>query len=130
MNFGYVPPPIAQHIIDDCEELLLPAADRAGLDMANVWRDVMAGWAQLWIVRGSEITTAVITAMQDDDCTIWLMGGLLPDIHWLSTLERAAAGGGAKAMLIIGRTGWGRVLKGYERIEDMEGEAAFRKVLP
>lgn len=129
MNFGYVPPPVAQHIIDDCEALLLPAAERAGLDMADVWCDVLAMRAQLWIVRGNEITTAVITAMQDDDCTIWLMGGLMSDIHWITTLERAAKEGGAKAMLIIGRKGWGRVLQGYTRIDDIEGETAFRKVL-
>lgn len=117
-------------MIDECDLLLSEAADRFGCDMGDVWRDVMGMRAQLWVCRDDAgVRSALITAMQDDDCTLWLMSGEMQDLQWLPQIEQAAREGGAKAMLIIGRKGWGRVLQGYERIDDMDGHAAFRKVL-
>ncbi len=76
---------------------------------------VKRGDAQLWAFRDSAIVTEIIDYPQRRTLRFWLAGGNLktllevePKIRKWSILYRC------KAVEIIGRKGWEKVMKGYE----------------
>ena len=129
MRFGFVPPPVPKHIWDEVEIALEEAAERGGVDLSDLRRDVFSGLAQLWVARGERLRSACVTCIQDGDCTIWLMGGAIADLQWLPIIEEAARQRGCKRMWLRGRIGWVRVLKDYSVVSVSGKEAVLEKWL-
>lgn len=129
MRFGFVPPPVPKHIWDEAETALEEAAERGGVDLSDLRRDVFSGLAQLWVARGECLRSACVTCIQDGDCTIWLMGGDIADLQWLPNIEEAARQRGCKRMWLRGRIGWVRILKDYSVVSVSGKEAVLEKWL-
>lgn len=129
MRFGFVPPPVPKHIWDEAEIALEEAAERGGVDLSDLRRDVFSGLAQLWVARGERLRSACVTCIQDGDCTIWLMGGDIADLQWLPIIEEAARQRSCKRMWLRGRIGWVRILKGYSVVGVSGKEAVLEKWL-
>ena len=129
MRFGFVPPPVPKHIWDEVEIALEEAAERGGVDLSDLRRDVFSGLAQLWVARDERLRSACVTCIQDGDCTIWLMGGDIADLQWLPIIEGAARQRGCKRMWLRGRIGWVRILKDYSVVSVSGKEAVLEKWL-
>ena len=80
-------------------------------------KDVLAGHSLLWLAYdGLIVHAAAVTELNDNVCTIVACGGEnLPQfLPLINDLEQFARDEGCKAIRIIGRKGWIRVLKNYK----------------
>lgn len=99
--------------------LIKKAIDKVGItEFDRVQRDVLNGHALLWLVHENlDVRLAIVTSIFDDVLEIVAIGGrdLAQSIHLLKDLEAYGRAEGCKAMRIIGRKGWMRLLKDYEQ---------------
>jgi hypothetical protein len=116
VNFGAVPPPVPEHIRGAVEAVLRPHFAR---DLAQAWRQIDDGTAQLWIADGG--SSALVSRRWDDELEIWLMAGALAAVACLPIIEAAAREAGMTKMSLIGRRGWSRLLADW-RVIGREGE--------
>lgn len=99
------------------KDLIRRALERTGLGDFDVFEaDILAGRQLLWLIMGKGLEAAVTTQFTSDNvvtitaCSGYEMG------RWLAVhakIEQYARDEGAKALRIIGRRGWQRVLKDY-----------------
>jgi hypothetical protein len=100
--------------------LIKSAIDRTGLsDFDEIERDVLAGNQLLWVALSGTIeaaaTTKLVNVGSHKICILVACGGKQRK-RWLPLFERIenyARSEGCRAMRIIGRKGWQRVLSGY-----------------
>ena len=118
MRFGVVPDPTIRQLTE-AQRLLQPAIERAE---ESSWCEVLLllsdDRAQLWlavdgdVIRGACVTK--LTTRRAAPCVeVWLMGGVMDTIPFISMIEAAAADAGAERVTLTGRVGWGRVLNDY-----------------
>jgi hypothetical protein len=87
----------------------------------DIARDVLRGDGVLWLAcDGQEIEAAAVTLLTRTDrhlvCLITALGGSNME-RWLpllSEIEDWARAEGAALVRVMGRPGWGRVLKNYQ----------------
>lgn len=95
------------------------AVEKVGLtDFAIVERDVLAGRDLLWLAyEEPTIHAAATTSLVNGVCEIVACGGenLKAFLPLLNDLEQFARDEGCKAVRIIGRKGWQRILKNYKQ---------------
>lgn len=91
---------------------------------------------QLWLAwRGGDILSACVTEIYDTEeetiCSLLMCGGddMRDWLHFIDTLEAWAYTVGADVCQIVGRRGWGRVLKGYEYAGRKGPDFIWRKVI-
>jgi len=94
---------------------------RGGGDFASVEQGVLSGPDQLWIAHeGASILASAITSLgiinDEKVCTIVACagGGWKQFGHFIDDLEKFAKDEGCTSVRINGRSGWGRVLRGYD----------------
>lgn len=100
--------------------LIKAAMDRTELSsFTDLESDVLSGNQLLWLVWSGKIEAAVTTLLMKTDwkpvCIITACSGYQMD-RWLPLLEKIenyARAEGARAIRIVGRKGWERVLNGY-----------------
>jgi hypothetical protein len=117
----------------------LERAVRRSKDALDVLGELRAERAQLWAVYdGGKPVGAVVTRVQDVDgekrVLFWLVGGSRAR-EWgadmVAQVERWARDLGATALWGVGRRGWRQHMAalGFERIDDFDGQPAWRKGL-
>ena len=102
------------------KDLIRRALDRTKLGDFDVFEaDILAGRQLLWLIMGNGLEAAVTTRLSmiggAPIVTITACSGY-ESSRWLALhekIERYARDQGAKALRIIGRKGWERVLDGY-----------------
>ena len=116
-----VPPQFAREIWPMVKEQLFAAVRRTDLShTVDIERDVLEGDGLLWLVcDGRTIEAAGVTLLVRTDrhlvCLITALGGENMEswFHLFSEVEDWARAEGAALIRIMGRPGWGRVLKNY-----------------
>ena len=86
-------------------------------EFAPIEKDILSGRSLLWLAYdGLIVHAAAVTELADNICTIVACGGEnLPQfLPLLSDLEQFARNEGCKAVRIVGRKGWVRILKDYK----------------
>jgi hypothetical protein len=110
-----VPPIIAQ--LERCRPWLEEALDGGFFSWADVVSAVQHNRAMLWPGRNSAILTEDTMYPTGRVMQVWLAGGDITEILQMAPgIESAARLRGCTAVLVEGRSGWGKVLKahGYE----------------
>jgi hypothetical protein len=116
-----IPPQLAREIWPLVRDRLYAAVRRTDLSHSvDVARDVLHGDGVLWLAcEGQEIEAAAVTLLTRTDrhlvCLITALGGSNME-RWLpllSEIEDWARSEGAALVRVMGRPGWGRVLKNY-----------------
>lgn len=85
-----------------------------------VEREVLNGDALLWVVHNGVIQAAVVTQLSINEggkvCTIIACGGngVLKVMGLMDRIEEYAKREGCRSVLVYGRKGWVRALRGYE----------------
>ncbi len=103
---------------DRCAPWLQTALDRdiGTHEIDDVWRFIEAGKAQLWPGEKSAVVTALEYHPRKVVLRYWLCGGDLEDCLKLEPgIEEWAKSAGAKTVVIGGRAGWLKALKGYRK---------------
>jgi hypothetical protein len=94
------------------------AINRVGLiDPAIIEKDVLSGRSLLWLAYdGLIVHAAAVTELHGGVCEIVACGGenLQQFLPLINDLEQYARREGCKAMRVIGRKGWLRILKDYQ----------------
>ena len=116
-----IPPQLAREIWPLVRDRLYAAVRRTDLSHSvDIARDVLHGDGVLWIAsNGEEIEAAAVTLLTRTDrhlvCLITALGGSNMEswLPLLSEIEDWARSEGAALVRVIGRPGWGRVLKNY-----------------
>jgi hypothetical protein len=94
------------------------AINKIGLiDPAIIEKDVLSGRSLLWLAYdGLIVHAAAVTELHDGICEIVACGGegLSQFLPLINDLEQYAKDENCKAMRIIGRKGWVRILKEYK----------------
>lgn len=118
----------------------LEPAIRRSPDHPKVLAEIWAETAQPWAVfdENRRMVGAIVTKVQDVDgekrCLFWLVGGRNARM-WacdaVARIETWARGIGCAALWGVGRRGWVKHMAtlGFERIEDFDGQAAWRRGL-
>lgn len=86
-------------------------------DFADIEAEVLDGKQLLWLAFSDRIEAAATTRLTRDVCELVACSGHQRE-RWLplfARIEKYAKDEGCKAMRIIGRPGWERVLDGYRR---------------
>ena len=116
-----IPPQLAREIWPLVRDRLYAAVRRTDLSHSvDIARDVLHGDGVLWLAcEGEEIEAAAVTLLTRTDrhlvCLITALGGSNME-RWLpllSEIEHWARSEGAALVRVMGRPGWGRVLKNY-----------------
>lgn len=101
-------------------ELLEPAAALSGLyTRESVLAALVAGDFQLWVAETDVMVMAAITEIAQypalKQCAVVMAGGTQLDrcLPFLDTIEAWARENGCERMVVDGRRGWTRKLKGY-----------------
>jgi len=116
-----IPPQLAREIWPLVRDRLYAAVRRADLSHSvDIARDVLHGDGVLWLAcEGEEIEAAAVTLLTRTDrhlvCLITALGGSNMEswLPLLSEIEDWARSEGAALVRVMGRPGWGRVLKNY-----------------
>ena len=116
-----IPPQLAREIWPLVRDRLYAAVRRTDLSHSvDIARDVLHGDGVLWIAsNGEEIEAAAVTLLTRTDrhlvCLITALGGSNMEswLPLLSEIEDWARSEGAGLVRVMGRPGWGRVLKNY-----------------
>jgi hypothetical protein len=116
-----IPPQLAREIWPLVRDRLYAAVRRTDLSHSvDIARDVLHGDGVLWIAsNGEEIEAAAVTLLTRTDrhlvCLITALGGSNMEswLPLLSEIEDWARSEGAALVRVMGRPGWGRVLKNY-----------------
>lgn len=107
--------------------LIRAAIERTELgDFESIEKDVLAGDQLLWLAISDHIEAAATTHLSRNVCTLTACSGHQRE-RWLplfAKIEKYAKDEGCRAMRLIGRRGWERVLEGY-RCEFVVLEKAF-----
>jgi hypothetical protein len=115
-----VDPPLVKDIWPHVRSLVKSAIDRTGLcNFGDVEREVLGGLQQLWLVwNGTAIEAAVVTQLvlinDRKICILVACGGR--GRNWpslMAGIEQFARNEGCRAVRIIGRKGWQRILADY-----------------
>lgn len=88
------------------------------IDPAVIERDVLSGRSLLWLAYdGLIVHSAAVTELHDGICEIVACGGenLSQFLPLIADLEQYARDEKCRAVRIIGRKGWMRVLKDYQQ---------------
>lgn len=117
-----VPPQLAREIWPLVKEKLFAAVRHTDLShTVDIARDVLHGDGVLWLAcDGKEIRAAAVTLLTRTDrhlvCLITALGGEEMEcwLPLLSQIEDWARAEGAALVRVMGRPGWGRVLKNYQ----------------
>ncbi|MDE5451333.1 hypothetical protein GWE18_00385 [Bradyrhizobium sp. CSA112] len=98
--------------------LIKAAIDATNLsDFADIESDVLEGKQLLWLAWSDHIEAAATTHLSRGVCTLTACSGHQRE-RWLplfARIEKYAKDESCRAMRIIGRPGWERVLDGYRR---------------
>jgi hypothetical protein len=116
-----IPPQLAREIWPLVRDRLYAAVRRTDLSHSvDIARDVLHGDGVLWLAcEGEEIDAAAVTLLTRTDrhlvCLITALGGSNMEswLPLLSEIEDWARSEGAALVRVMGRPGWGRVLKNY-----------------
>jgi hypothetical protein len=116
-----IPPQLAREIWPLVRDRLYAAVRRTDLSHSvDIARDVLHGDGVLWLAcEGEEIEAAAVTLLTRTDrhlvCLITALGGSNMEswLPLLSEIEDWARSEGAALVRVMGRPGWGRVLKNY-----------------
>jgi hypothetical protein len=117
-----IPPDRIAQVWPLARPLILAAMQRGGIsDFAEIESAVLAGTNLLWLALDDHtIHAAAVTALHrvngDTLCTIVACGGR-DHARWLalkSTLEDFARAEGCRAIRLLGRRGWARLLPDYQ----------------
>lgn len=96
--------------------MIRAAIERTDLgEFSELEKDVMAGDQLLWLAVSDHIEAAATTQLARGVCTLTACSGHQRE-RWLSLfakIEKYAKDEGCKAMRVVGRKGWERVLSGY-----------------
>jgi hypothetical protein len=107
--------------------MIRSAIERTELgDFEPLEREVLAGDQLLWLAISDHIEAAATTHLSRNVCTLTACSGHQRE-RWLplfAKIEKYAKDEGCRAMRVIGRKGWERVLDGY-RVEHVILEKAF-----
>lgn len=100
-------------------ERIEKAISKVGVsDVASVEADILAGRSLLWLAYdGLIVHAAAVTELSGGVCTIVACGGenLSQFLPLINDLEQFARDEKCKAVRIVGRRGWIRVLKNYRQ---------------
>lgn len=116
-----IPPQLAREIWPLVRDRLYAAVRRTDLSHSvDVAHDVLHGDGVLWLAcEGEKIEAAAVTLLTRTDrhlvCLITALGGsnMKSWLPLLSGIEDWARAEGAALVRVMGRPGWGRVLKNY-----------------
>lgn len=99
--------------------------------LQDIYDNLISGHMQLW-TYGEFTYDAVLVTKCDEDCLLLTLSGydMGAWLHHLTLIEHWAKQCDAKRMLIHGRKGWKRVLKGYNsQGKDADGWTILTKDL-
>lgn len=116
-----IPPQLAREIWPMVKEQLFASVRHTDLShTVDIARDVLHGDGVLWLAcEGQAIEAAAVTLLTRTDrhlvCLITALGGSNMEgwLPLLSQIEEWAKSEGAALVRVMGRPGWGRVLKNY-----------------
>ena len=116
MSVIAVPAPLVARVWPKAAKLLAPAISwgpcPANLD--QVYEDLQARVAQLWLVDGGAIVTETYETDEGEICRVAYAGGSLEaGLKGLPTIEDWARRNGCTKMIVEGRKGWARALRPY-----------------
>ncbi len=113
--FGHVPPDSMPGMWAEIMTLLDDAVQAGGYRWGEVSDDLRTARAQLWVTTSPEPVAAMVTRIDGDTLEVWLAGGavLSTSVPFLETAIEASKQAGTTNGRIIGRKGWGRVLKPF-----------------
>lgn len=100
---------------------LQKAVEHAGSTCTKdgIWERIANGDCQLWLEPSAAVVTLIETYPDTGFCEVrcWLAGGKMTDARRIERrISEWAAGIGARRILIEGRRGWLRALRGYDEI--------------
>lgn len=101
---------------DRCAPWIQAALDRdiGTHELDDVWQAIATGKAQLWARPNSAVVTALEYHPRKVVLRYWLCGGELEDcLKSEPAIENWAKSAGAKTVVIGGRRGWLKALRGY-----------------
>jgi hypothetical protein len=118
-----VPPEKIHQLWPHARPFIVAAIERGGLsNFSEIESALFKNLAQLWIVwDGVEMIAAAVTELQTVKdkkfCSLTAVGGkdFQRWLHLLSRIENFAHDEGCKSVRIMGREGWGRILKDYKQ---------------